>query len=155
MDKEPPSLQLKHFLPYRLNILSKRISDTLSKVYTQEFGISIPEWRVLVWLKNQPNLSAKEISTYYMDKTQVSRVTHQLEKRQLIQRQIDKNDCRSFQLSLTTAGKDLIDRIIPGAIAWEDELIQTLTASEFRNLMIIIEKLELQFTENGWANISN
>lgn len=150
MDKEQPHLQLKHFLPYRLNVLSKRISDALSKIYTEAFDITIPEWRILVWLRNQPKLSAKEICAYtYMDKTQVSRVINQLEERALIQRQTDEEDSRSFQLSLTDDGEDLLNRVIPDAIAWEDELIQSLTASEYRDFLIIIEKLEMQLAKNN------
>lgn len=150
MDKTQTDLQLKHFLPYRLNVLSKRISTTLSKIYTEEFDITIAEWRVLLWLRNEPHLSAKAICAYtYMDKTQVSRLINQLEKRNLIQRKTDKEDSRSFQLSLTHKGAELLNTLIPNAISWEDDLIKSLTASEYRNFLVIIDKLEAQLEKLG------
>lgn len=139
------NLQLKQFLPYRLNVLARRISSSLSTIYTKEFGITIPEWRVLLWLNTYPNLYAKDICAYtYMDKTQVSRLITQLEKRAFIQRKTCKNDNRSYQLSLTQQGKDLLDVIIPKAIEWEDSLIDSISSAEYQNLLSMVEKLEKQ-----------
>lgn len=145
MDKERPNLHLTQFLPYRINLLAKRISTSLSTIYTQEFGITISEWRVLLWLNTYPNLYAKDICNYtYMDKTQVSRIISQLVDRNLIQRQLDDDDQRSMKLSLTENGRDLLDEIIPKAIDWENKLIESLNTPQYRDLLNIIETLEAQ-----------
>lgn len=139
------SIDLQQFLPYRLSILAKRISGSLSKVYAQQFDISIPEWRILVWLQQQPKLSAKAIcENTQMDKTLVSRMISQLEKRKLVVRKVDKNDSRSYQLSLTTKGKALVDKIIPEATRWENQLIAPLSAAEYDNLFRLIDAMEKQ-----------
>src|SRR5690606_497718 len=39
-------LSLERFLPYRLSIVTNRISGALSRHYATRFGIGIPEWRV-------------------------------------------------------------------------------------------------------------
>src|SRR5947208_16148943 len=44
-----PILRLDDFLPHRLNVLSSLVSQALTRVYG-EYGIGIPEWRVLVRL---------------------------------------------------------------------------------------------------------
>lgn len=145
--KEQPHLHLEQFLPYRMNVLAKRISHSLSHIY-KEFGINIPQWRVLVWLRNHPNLYAKDICAYtYMDKTQVSRLLTQLEKNQLIARKTDQNDCRSQQLLLTEKGQHLLDTIIPKALEWEERLIASFDTSEYHALFQLIEKLENQLND--------
>jgi len=136
-------ISIEHFLPYRLNVLAKRISQSLAQIYTSEFGISIFEWRVLLWLKNRPKLTAKGICELaFMDKTQVSRTIKKLEIRRLIERQSDSKDQRNHPLCLTPEGLTLIDHIIPKAIAWEKSLIQHLSIKEYTDLLEVIEKLE-------------
>ena len=38
-------LDLEHFLPYRLSVLSNRVSGTIARIYTERFQLSITEWR--------------------------------------------------------------------------------------------------------------
>jgi hypothetical protein len=40
-------LDLDRFLPYRLSVLSNRVSDAIAKAYSDRFGLTIPEWRVM------------------------------------------------------------------------------------------------------------
>ncbi len=145
MKKEHQALQLHDFLPYKINMLSKKISHSLSLIYTTEFGITIPEFRILVWLSSHPNIYAKDLCRFtLMDKTQVSRVIHSLEKRSLLQRQADTNDQRSYQLFLTAKGETLIQEIIPKAIEWEEHLLTSLSPRQYMNLQNALEKLEAQ-----------
>lgn len=151
MSDKRPLLQLDVFLPYRINLLTQRMSYALSAIYTQDFGITISEWRVLVWLNTTPGLTAKDICDLtYMDKTKVSRIISALEKREIIQRAADKNDQRSYRLSLTASGCELIDQIIPRALDWEKAFIDSLSGEEYQNILQSIEKLENQL--NQWDN---
>ena len=40
-------LDLEHFLPYRLSVLSNRISQIIADTYAARFGIGIAEWRAI------------------------------------------------------------------------------------------------------------
>ena len=53
-----PGLDLEHFLPYRLSVLSNRISQAIATRYAQRFGIGVTEWRVVAVLGRYPDLSA-------------------------------------------------------------------------------------------------
>lgn len=146
MNKEKIQLELSEFLPYRLNLISQRISSSLSNIYT-EFGITIPQWRILVWLNTKSNLYAKDICRYtYMDKTQVSRLINQLEERDLLARHIDNKDQRRAKLALTAKGQQLIEEIIPKALDWEKVLVSSITDKEYQDLIRIFAKLENQIT---------
>ncbi len=43
-------LDLEQFLPYRLSVLSNRVSGNIAKLYGDRYGLAIPEWRVITIL---------------------------------------------------------------------------------------------------------
>ncbi|MCV6622584.1 MAG: MarR family winged helix-turn-helix transcriptional regulator [Cellvibrionaceae bacterium] len=142
LEKEP-SLILNQFLPFRLVNIAKRVSDTYSWVYNREFGLSIPEWRILARLGEQPGLSSKLIGEItLMDKSKVSRGVKQLEDKGLLVKNKDQQDNRVYYLSLTEAGQQLYHSIVPTALDWEAELLQALDVSEYRDLFRVLEKLD-------------
>ena len=55
-------LRLERFLPYQLSILSNTISSSIADTYAEEFGLSIPEWRVIAVLGRYPGISAREVA---------------------------------------------------------------------------------------------
>lgn len=139
------ALPLDTFLPYNINVLARRISCSLSYIYQSEFGITIPQWRVLVWVDYYDTLTAKEICDYTrMDKTQVSRSVEQLVRAKLVSRHPIAEDQRSIALRLTRQGKQLLAKIIPQALSWEAQLVQILTSEERTQLQQILKKLDQQ-----------
>jgi len=139
------ALSLTRFLPYRCNALARKISVSLSRIYTERFGISIPEWRVLVTLAEYGELQAKQIGELTsMDKVQVSRAVTGLLGRKLLQRRPCERDSRAALLCLSAAGTDLYQRIEPEALAWERSLLAPLGPAERDTLFTLIDKLELQ-----------
>src|ERR1700687_2604248 len=78
---ETAALKLEDFLPHKLNVLSSLVSQALSRVYGQRYGIGIPEWRVLVTLGQHGVMTGKAIGAHtHMHKTKVSRAVAQLER---------------------------------------------------------------------------
>ena len=60
MAKTPPDstpLDLEHFLPYRLSVLSNTISAAIARDYGERFGLAVTEWRVLAVLGRSDGLS--------------------------------------------------------------------------------------------------
>ncbi|WP_304524922.1 MarR family winged helix-turn-helix transcriptional regulator [Halomonas sp. I5-271120] len=144
---ERPELDLGQFLPYRLNSLADRISQALSRIYGERFGITIAEWRVLAWLSHREELTAKQIGEHTrMDKAKVSRAIQALESRALIRRTQSAQDQRVHYLHLTQEGEALLSELIPQARAWETELLATLSSGEYRDLLNTMSKLERQLT---------
>ena len=144
-NEDKDSVQLSQFVPYRMVHLASNISLAVSKIYKQEVNISIPEWRVLEQLAEQQKLYSKEISEITsMDKSKVSRAVKALESKNYLIRQTDKKDNRAAYLSLTVKGNSLYQKIAPKALQWERQLIGVLKASEFKDLMNILGKLDKQ-----------
>src|SRR5580698_8625730 len=88
-------LDLDHFLPYGLSVLSNRVSSAIARQYSARFDLNIPEWRTMAVLGGTPGLSAREVAARTaMDKVQVSRAVASLMKKKRIQRETDGNDAR-------------------------------------------------------------
>ncbi|MDO8861946.1 helix-turn-helix domain-containing protein [Haliea sp. E1-2-M8] len=140
-------LQLEGFLPYLVNNLADRISTGLSRIYDGEYGLSIPEWRVLANLAEHGVLNAKQIvSTTGMEKSKVSRAVKNLTARGLILQRRKEEDNRARDLALTAAGLALYGDLVPHALAWEGELLDCLSVSEYRDFMYLLGKLRQRAT---------
>ncbi|QIB64557.1 MarR family winged helix-turn-helix transcriptional regulator [Kineobactrum salinum] len=138
-------LQLESFLPYLVNNLADRISTGLSRIYAGQYGLSIPEWRVLANLAEHRVLSASQIvTTTAMEKSKVSRAVKSLAGRGLISQSRREDDNRARDLALTAAGEALYRKLVPQALEWERELLECLSAGEYRDLMHLLGKLRQQ-----------
>lgn len=121
------SFDLSAFLPYQLAVVSSRISREFAERYRAEFGLSIPEWRVLAHLAQSDAVSVREIHERVdMDKSKVSRAAARLEAAGLIEKRENAGDRRLLDMRLTPAGRDLIARIVPIADAYQAEIIAQL-----------------------------
>lgn len=135
-------LILEEFLPYRLSILSHSVSNSIATVYDQRFGLTIPEWRVIVILGRFPGLSAVEVAERtLMDKVAVSRAVTKLLKNGRIEREFADADRRRSILNLSDKGKQVLDEIAPLALEMESTLLEGLSHEEVKVLDSIIDRL--------------
>jgi|SRR5690554_2328648 len=121
---------LNSFLPYRLNAVANRISRIFAERYREEFGITIPEWRVLAHLGHAGAVSVRDIEARVdMEKSKVSRAASRLEEAGYITKRVHGADRRLLELRLTPEGKALVARILPVAIAFQHEMLARLGAA--------------------------
>src|SRR5688572_21576206 len=135
-------LVLEEFLPYRLSILSNRVSRAIAARYAEAFDLTIPEWRVIAVLGRRPGLTAKEIAeATEMDKVAVSRAVARLVSARRVAGRADRADARRQLLSLTPQGESVHARIAPTALASEQKLLAALDARERALLDELIDRL--------------
>lgn len=142
VDRTP--LELERFLPYRLSILSNRLSQAIAREYQQRFNLSMTEWRVMAVLArfNGDGLSAREVAERTaMDKVAVSRALARLTTAGRVSRSTHNGDKRRSVLRLTAKGWKIHDTVAPRARAHEREVLGHLTADERRVLTQILDKL--------------
>lgn len=138
-----PVLELEHFLPYRLSVLSNSISSAIARSYQSRFALSITEWRVLAVLGRYPGLSGSEVvERTAMDKVAVSRAVNSLLEAGRLARSTDAEDRRRSVLVLTEAGQEVYDEIVPEALAYERALLANLSPAEQVQLHRLLSKLE-------------
>ena len=135
-------LDLERFLPYQLDILAEGVSRALSRIYKAQYGLGVPEWRVLAHLGQYAPITAKAIGAHSrMHKTKVSRAVAALEKLGFLARSGNHADRREEVLTLTAKGKAAYDDLAPKAADFARHLLDDLSAAEQRALEHTIDRL--------------
>jgi DNA-binding MarR family transcriptional regulator len=146
MSKKIPDhavLELDRFLPYRLSVLSNRISQDIARLYGERFGLNVTEWRILAVLGRYPDLSATEVAERTaMDKVAISRAVTSLLASGRLKRRLHGDDRRRSVLQLSAKGYRIYDEVAPLALQLERELLSNLGADEQHWLERILGKLE-------------
>ena len=141
-DSGVATLELERFLPYRLSLLSNRISQTIADLYAERFGIGVTEWRVIAVLGRYPGLSAGAVAARTaMDKVAVSRAVARLLERGLVERDTHGDDRRRSVLALSRNGQRIYDDIAPLALDLERRLLSRLDRDERAALDALLDKL--------------
>ena len=134
--------ELARFLPFRLNRLAAEISEQLSELYAERFGIDIPQWRVLATLASGNSWTAKAIvASTRTHKSTISRAVEALEQRRLIESLRSSEDKREYRLRLTAAGRRLFRELEPLVLDYEQRLVR-LIGDDGRRLERSITALE-------------
>jgi DNA-binding MarR family transcriptional regulator len=146
-------LALERFLPYRLSVLTNRISTAIARVYAKRFDLTVPEWRVMAVLGRFGAMSANAVcDRTAMDKVRVSRAVARLAASGRLARRIDTADRRRSVLALTEEGRAVYDEIGPLALAVEARLLMPLDAADRAALDRLLAMLEARaatsFTED-------
>jgi len=135
-------LVLEDFLPYRLSILSNRVSRAIAARYAKAFDLTIPEWRIIAVLGRRPGLTAREIAeATEMDKVAVSRAVARLVAAKRVAARADTQDARKQLLVLTTLGESVHARIAPIALESEQRLLAALDSRERAHLGTLLDRL--------------
>ncbi|HVZ91544.1 MAG TPA: MarR family winged helix-turn-helix transcriptional regulator [Rhizomicrobium sp.] len=142
---ELSQLDLDKFVPYKLSVLTNRMSNAIARLYSERFGLSIPEWRAMAVLGQTPGLSAREVAERTaMDKVQVSRAVASLMRAKRVTRTGDRNDGRVTRLSLTPKGEAIYEEIVPLALHLEAVFLSALSEAEREALLGLMNKLSRQ-----------
>jgi DNA-binding MarR family transcriptional regulator len=149
---EHATLDLEHFLPYRLSVLSNRVSQTIAGAYARRFGIGVTEWRVIAVVGRYPGLSANAVAARTaMDKVAVSRAVARLLARGLLQREMHGDDRRRSVLQLSEDGYRIYDEVVPLALDCERRLLEQLSDEERATLHALIDRL----MQDGLPRLAN
>ena len=122
----------------------------LSDQSLDEAGMSFAQYRVLMHLAfaeqigGRSELNPSEIS----DRQGVSRNTmsafiRSLEDQGLVERRLDPQDRRRFNISLTDRGRDVIRQNTRHHLETIDHCFHTLNADEMQDLIVLLQKLSV------------
>lgn len=140
-------LRLDAYLPYRLSVASNAVSGLIARAYQDRFALTVPQWRLICVLAEEGALTQVQlVARTVMDKVTVSRAAQGLLGRRLVTRSAHKIDARSHVLALSAQGERLYREIAPLALAYEQALIEDLTAEEVEGLKLLLRKLQAAAT---------
>ena len=138
-------LDLDRFVPYRLSVLTNRVSNAIARSYSERFGLSVAEWRVMAVLGQSSGLSAGDVARRTeMDKVQVSRAVTKLVQNRRVLKQSDSTDGRITRLALTARGRAIYDEIVPHALALEERFLAALAPNERHAFNRLLGKLSAE-----------
>ncbi len=134
-------MELNDFLPYQLSVLSLKISKGIAEHYQDQFGINISQWRVLVILYKNPDITAKKIAQLsQMDKVRISRTLKSLVEKDYLTQHPHPLDARAKNYELNKRGKYLMRAVIPDALQYEKDLMSQFSDKEQEQLQHLIAK---------------
>jgi len=137
------SLTLDEYVPYRLAVASSAVSTLISTLYDSLYGLKIPEWRLIVVLREDgPSTQQALVKRAGMDKVTISRAAQALAKRRLITRAPHEHDGRSHHLILTSEGERLFADVAPAAVEYEKVVLADFSVEEVEQLKKLLRRLE-------------
>ena len=147
-------LILEKFLPYRLSVLTNRVSSALANIYAERHALTISEWRVMAVLGRHADVSPSAVCVFTaMDKVQVSRAIKSLLESGRLLRRPDRSDGRRSLLRLSAKGRAIYEMIVPEAESFEQELRGALNEREWATFDRLLAKLD-QHTRTRLARAS-
>ncbi|NCF49646.1 MAG: MarR family transcriptional regulator [Bacteroidetes bacterium] len=136
-------LYLDRFLAYRVARLATALSRSLAAHYEKQFQISVAEWRVLLHLTQQSEISIRDIFIRVdMDRARVTRAVQRLEARSLVSKIVNASDRRLIQLALTTEGEKMAGELSRIAHQFEVNLLQSTPPDTGNSLLAAFDDLE-------------
>ncbi len=125
------TLDLEHFLPYRLSVLANRVSNGFARLYQERFDLKLPEWRVMAVLGRRAGITASEVAEVTaMDKVAISRAVARLQEMGRVTAATDKMDGRRQKLFLSEQGEAIYRQIVPLANRIEAALIERISQED-------------------------
>ena len=138
-----PAFTIEQFMPFRLSVLSNRLTRAAARVYSRRFRLSAPEWRTMAVLGRYGAMNANNVvDRTAMDKVRVSRAVARQTAAGHITRRVDPADHRRAILDLTPQGASTYHQIVPWLRAVQEEILAGLDAGERTLLEQVLTKLE-------------
>ena len=140
-DQHPdkPPYDLPEQIGYLLRVANQR---HLEIFHRQMPDLTPAQFSLLATLAVCQEASQNELGRQInIDAATTNGVVERLIKKQLIRSRIDPNDKRRVRLTLTDAGRQLVEKSIPVAQQITSETLKSLTSRESQRLVQLLKKL--------------
>ena len=133
-------------LPYRLLLLARMIDYETQRSLSQNFELSLAEWRLLAIATSIGPCTASEVGRAGgIDRAEISRALRSLEPRGLLTREPDPEHGKRLIITPTAEGRDLAAKVKSERRKFFEMVMHGLSAEERREidrqLLIMAENL--------------
>ena len=133
---------LDDFVPYQLYRVTNKLNARLL-TRLKAMRINSSQWRVLSVLRAYGPLSiGRIVATTLMEQPTTSRVVAQLERVGHVKRRLHDRDSRVVEISITAAGLQAFEGIVPAALKHQSLAFQNISAKETAQLVETLRKIE-------------
>ncbi|MEI1277764.1 MarR family transcriptional regulator [Leptospira venezuelensis] len=114
-----------------------------------ETDLTVEQWFLLNRLSLFKSVSQTDlVDKTFKDRPNITRLLDGLEKKGLVVRQDNPDDRRKFTISITKAGKSLLEKTIPFMLEARKIVYKGLKAEDLEVLKTISEKIEKNILQN-------
>jgi DNA-binding MarR family transcriptional regulator len=141
---ETLTLDFERYLPTVLSTLVAKLRANANVFFTQSYGVSLAEWRILSFLAEYGPASAYDIWTRSnLDKAVVSRETGTLAGKGLVEVEAVKGNVRKrSEIRLSKAGAALLRRTFDEVLRRHDNLTAGLEPASIETFLLVARHLE-------------
>jgi DNA-binding MarR family transcriptional regulator len=126
---------------YLFNFVA-RLFVHMHAVNLEEYGISIGQWPILLWLWAGEGQTQTELSRHVVvDDATMVRTIDRMERDGLVQRMRNPNDRRQHNIYLTEKGRSLRDELIPCVLKTNTTILEALSESEQQQLLGMLRRI--------------
>jgi DNA-binding MarR family transcriptional regulator len=148
------AIDFERYIPTVLSSLVAKFRANANVFFSQSYGVSLAEWRILSFLREYGAASAYDIWTKaHLDKAVVSRETGSLNDKGLVKIMPVKSSTRHrSEIRLTAAGHALLDRSFDEVLRRHDNLTEGLDQKSIETFLRVAEHLERRIAHMGDKN---
>ena len=133
------TLDLEHYVPAFLSLLSNKLSATASRECRKAAGLGYTDWRVMAQVAVTPRISAARLCLCTgLDKAAVSRSFAALAERRLVRLESSGRDRRA---ALSASGERMHARLLALALQREQRLLAGFRENEAATLRRLLRRL--------------
>ena len=137
------AIELDSFIPYRMSLLSHRMTLSSAELEADGARLTVQEWRVLSIIAESGPLIPADIRRFgTQDKSTISWAIKRLEERGFLLRQARSRDARTFEVLLSDGGWNWYLGRKPIAEGRAKAIISKLSRVERDELARLINKLD-------------
>jgi len=137
------SESLDEVLTYRISMLELLLSRVVGAVYSDQFGLSTQEWRVLAAVAVWGPIEAIQVSRWAtVDKAAVSRAVRGLIGKNLLRRSLHDQDGRKITLELTPTGRRTFEAVVQRIRVIQDRLLKGYEGKRVHEFFRMLRTLE-------------
>jgi DNA-binding MarR family transcriptional regulator len=140
LDEDGAGLSVDDFLTTTVHLTANALRRTITQPYAEQFGLTMPEWRMLSVLAHARELPFGElVLRSATDKGQVSRTLRTMGERGLVATRSEA--ARKVTCTITEAGMQVYERVMPVARRRQAEMIRQMTPLERRAVYAALRRL--------------
>ena len=145
------AIDFDRYIPTVLSSLVAKFRANANVFFSQSYGVSLAEWRILSFLREYGPASAYDIWTKaHLDKAVVSRETSSLSDKGLVKIMAVRNSTRNrSEIKLTAAGVALLDRSFDEVLRRHDNLTEGLDQKSIETFLRVAGHLERRIAHMG------
>src|ERR1700743_2427563 len=145
------AIDFDRYIPTVLSSLVAKFRANANVFFSQSYGVSLAEWRILSFLRDYGAASAYDIWTKaHLDKAVVSRETSSLSAKGLVKITSVRNSPRNrSEIKLTAAGITLLDRSFDEVLRRHDNLTEGLDQKSIETFLRVVNHLEGRIAHMG------